>query len=168
VSEVVVRALVPADWDCVASIYRQGIETGDATFETRVPTWAEWDAARLAPCRLVATIAGYVLGFAALSPVSSRAVYAGVAEVMVYVAESARGQGMGSILLCELVDASEKAGLWTLQAGIFPENGASIAIHEAAGFRVVGTRHRVGHAADGRWRDVVLMERRSPRVGVEP
>jgi L-amino acid N-acyltransferase YncA len=165
--DVLLRPLVPGDWPAVASIYRQGMATGDATFETDVPTWDAWDAARLPRCRLVAQSDGVLVGFAALSPVSSRAVYAGVAEVMVYVAEDMRGRGIGRRLLDALVDHAEEAGLWTLQAGIFPENRASIALHAAVGFQVLCTRHRLGRAADGRWRDVVLMERRSDVVGAE-
>jgi phosphinothricin acetyltransferase len=156
----------PTDWSAVASIYRRGIETGDATFETEVPPWTAWDAARLSVCRLVAEVDGGVVGFAALSPTSYRPVYAGVAEVMVYVAADLRGRGVGRLLLDALVERSEEAGIWTLQAGIFPENQASIALHRASGFRVVGTRIRPGRAADGRWRDVVLLERRSDVVGV--
>jgi len=155
-----------ADWPAVASIYRQGIETGDATFETEVPSWEAWDAARLETCRLVAEADGRVAGFAALSPTSYRPVYAGVAEVMVYVAAEVRGRGVGRLLLDALVQRSEDAGIWTLQAGIFPENEASIAVHRASGFRVLGTRIRPGRAVDGRWRDVVLLERRSTVVGV--
>jgi phosphinothricin acetyltransferase len=158
--------MVPTDWPAVASIYLQGIATGDATFETEVPSWEAWDAARLPGCRLVAEVEGRVAGFATLSPVSRRAVYAGVAEVMVYVAEDTRGRGVGRRLLDALVESAEEAGLWTLQAGIFPENRASIAIHLAADFRILGTWRRLGRATDGRWRDVVLMERRSNVVGV--
>lgn len=163
-----VRELRAADWPAVAEIYRQGIDTGDATFETVVPPWSDWTAARRSDCRLVAEMEGEVVAFAALSPVSYRAVYAGVAEVMVYVADAWRGRGVGGRLLGALVVRSEAAGVWTLQASIFPENEASIAIHRAAGFRVSGTRERVGRGPDGRWRDVTLMERRSPVVGSDP
>ncbi|MCG6989558.1 MAG: N-acetyltransferase family protein [Gemmatimonadetes bacterium] len=160
-----VRTLTPEDWPQVAEIYRQGIATGDATFETRVPTWAQWDADRRREPRLVIEVDGRVVGFAVVSPASSREVYAGVAEVMVYVDEAERGRGMGRRLLEALVTATEDAGIWTLQAGIFPENRASIALHEGLGFRVVGVRERLGRFHDGRWRDVVLMERRSRVVG---
>lgn len=163
---VTVRALEPTDWPSVAEIYRQGIASGDATFETEVPTWEAWDAGRLPQARLVAEAGGAVVGYAALSPVSSRCVYAGVAEVTVYVAEAARGRGVGRALLGALVQASEEAGLWTLHAGIFPENDASLALHRKEGFRVVGVWERLGRFHDGRWRDVVLLERRSPRVGI--
>ncbi len=161
------RALSPDDWPAVARIYRQGIATGDATFEASGPTWEAWDQGRLATCRIVAEVDSAVVGFAALSPTSKRAVYAGVAEVMVYVAEGQRGRGVGRRLLDALVRASEDAGVWTLQAGIFPENRASVALHLDLGFRIVGTRERVGRMADGRWRDVTLLERRSRVAGTE-
>ena len=150
----------------MAEIYRQGIESGDATFETEVPTWESWDAARSPDCRIVAEVDGEVVGYAGLSPVSGRPVYAGVREVMIYVGESARGRGVGRRLLGKLVEESERLGIWTLQAGIFPENGPSIRIFERCGFRVLGTHERLGRFHDGRWRDVVLMERRSGVVGI--
>jgi L-amino acid N-acyltransferase YncA len=146
-------------------VYLEGIATGDATFETAAPEWERWDGGHRADCRLVACDGARVIGFAALSPVSARQVYAGVAEVSVYVAERARGMGVGAALLAELVRASDDAGVWTLQASIFPENAASLGLHERCGFRVVGRRERIAQR-DGRWRDVVLMERRSARVGV--
>jgi phosphinothricin acetyltransferase len=155
-------ALTAADWEAVRSIYLEGIATGNATFEKTVPPWPEWDRAHLPSCRLVAREEGEVLGWAALSAVSGRCVYAGVAEVSVYVAERARGRGIGAALLRALVAASEAQGIWTLQAGIFPENIASLELHRKAGFRVVGARERLG-CMDGRWRDVVLLERRSPK-----
>lgn len=163
-----IRSLEPEDWSAVAEIYRQGIASGHATFETRVPTWAEWDAARDPRCRLVAVDdAGGVTGFAVLSRASSRPVYAGVCEVMVYVAARVRGRGVGRALMDALVVASEDAGIWTLRAGIFPENEASIALHRAVGFRLVGHHERLGRFHDGRWRDVVVLERRSDTVGRE-
>ena len=152
-----------ADWPEVRAIYLEGIATGNATFQKTAPEWEEWDTGHLAQCRLVARGDGQVAGWAALSRVSARAVYAGVAEVSVYVAARARGQGVGRLLLGALVAESERVGVWTLQAGIFPENRASLALHESAGFRVVGVRERLG-CMDGRWRDVVLMERRSAAV----
>jgi phosphinothricin acetyltransferase len=155
-----IRAMDAADWDGVRSVSLEGIATGNATFEMSAPEWQRWDSGHRADCRLVACDESGVIGFAALSPVSSRQVYAGVAEVSVYVGQRARGTGVGARLLHELVRASEEAGVWTLQAGIFPENAASLALHKRAGFRVVGTRERIGQR-DGRWRDVVLMERRS-------
>ncbi len=155
--------MTPADWPAVRTIYEEGIATGDATFETGAPAWENWDQGHMASPRLVAREGTRVLGWATLSPVSGRCVYAGVAEVSVYVAAVARGQGVGSALLAELVARSERAGLWTLQAGIFPENKASIALHEKRGFRVVGRRERLGQLK-GIWRDVILMERRSPII----
>ncbi len=147
------------------AIYVEGIATGNATFEQTAPDWDKWDAGHLAGARFVARSgSGDVLGWAALSGVSSRCVYAGVAEVSIYVAESARGRGIGKMLMARLIAESEAAGIWTLQAGIFPENIASIALHERAGFRIVGTRERMGQM-NGRWRDVVLMERRSAVAG---
>jgi phosphinothricin acetyltransferase len=155
-----------SDWPAVADVYRQGIETGHATFETEVPSWEAWAAGHLEAGRLVARQGDRLLGWAALSPVSERCVYGGVAEVSVYVAAEARGRGIGRRLLEALVAASEEAGIWTLQAGIFPENEASLAVHRACGFRMVGRRERLGRLA-GEWRDVILLERRSPRVGTE-
>ncbi|HAK53922.1 MAG: N-acetyltransferase family protein [Vicinamibacterales bacterium] len=159
--------LQPADWGSVSAIYREGIETGNATFETDVPSWEAWSAAHLSTCRIVARAPGApgILGWGALSPVSGRCIYAGVAEVSLYVAAAARGKGVGRQLLRALVAASEREGIWSLQAGIFPENTASIALHAACGFRHVGVRERVGQM-DGQWRDVVLLERRSDVVGV--
>jgi phosphinothricin acetyltransferase len=167
VPEFVVDPMLPDDADAVLAIYAEGIATGQATFQTEVPTWDEWDAGHLEAPRLVArTEDGRVLGWCALSPISRRPVYAGVAEESVYVAASARGQGVGRALLEAMVKASEDAGIWTMQTGIFPENQASIALHEACGFRAVGTRERVGRHL-GRWRDVVFMERRSRVAGTE-
>jgi L-amino acid N-acyltransferase YncA len=152
------------DWEAVSAIYAEGIATGCATFETAAPTYEDWDAAHLPGHRLVARAGGAVLGWAALSAVSGRAVYRGVAESTIYIAERARGQGIGAGLLGALIEGAEADGIWTLQAGIFPENAASIALHERGGFRVVGTRERLGMLGDA-WRDVVLMERRSQVVG---
>ncbi len=165
--DVTIRELTATDWSAVAEIYRQGIETGDATFETEVPSWTAWIAARHEAGRLVAERRGRVVGFAALSPTSARPVYEGVCEVMVYVGETARGRGIGSALLAALVTASEAAGVWTLQASVFPENQASVALHERAGFTVVGRRRRIGRTDDGRWRDTVVLERRSSIVGTD-
>ena len=151
------------DWPAVAAIYAEGIATGDATFETRVPTWAEWDAAHLDDHRFVACSGNAIVGWASLAPVSGRCVYAGVAEDSVYVAEAARGSGVGRALLRELVAAAERAGIWTIQTGIFPENRASLRLHHGCGFRTVGLRERIGRL-DGVWRDVLLLERRSPAI----
>ncbi|MBC6607419.1 N-acetyltransferase [Hymenobacter sp. BT188] len=157
--------LTAAHWPAVEAIYKQGIATGNATFETQSPSWETWDAGHLAHSRLVATDAdSNVLGWAALSPVSGRCVYGGVAEVSVYVADAARGQGVGRQLLGALIVQSEKNGIWTLQASIFPENTASIHLHETHGFRVMGRRERIGKLT-GVWRDTVLLERRSAIVG---
>ena len=161
-----IRSLGHGDWYAVRRIYEEGIETGDATFETETPGWESWDANHLGRCRLVAERAGRVGGGAALAPVSGRCVSGGGAEGSVYVCGDARGSGIGLRLLTALVESSERAGLWTLQAGIFPENVASLRIHERAGFRQVGRRERLGRL-DGRWRDVLLLERRSPLVGTE-
>ena len=162
--DVLVTPMTADDWPSVREIYSEGIATGHATFEKAPPDYSVWDAAHLRTCRLAARAGGEVVGWAALSPVSGRCVYAGVAEVSVYVGQKARGRGIGLALLCALVEESERAGLWTLQAGIFPENTASIDIHGKAGFRIVGVREKLG-AMDGRWRDVVLMQRRSTVVG---
>jgi phosphinothricin acetyltransferase len=163
---VAITDLQPAHWAAVAGIYSEGIATGIATFETAIPSWEAWDQAHLSAPRLVACEAGCVLAWAAVTPVSRRAVYAGVAEVSIYVASRARGRGVGTQLLRALVDASEVCGLWTLQAGIMALNATSIALHEQCGFRIVGTRERIGKLGDA-WRDTVLMERRSNRVGVD-
>jgi phosphinothricin acetyltransferase len=159
-----IRDMTAGDWPRVREIYAEGIATGHATFQSAPPGWEEWDAGHLHAPRLIAESDGVVVGWAALSPVSKRPVYAGVAEVSVYVGGGARGRGVGLALLERLVRASEAAGLWTLQAGIFPENSASLALHERCGFRTVGVRERLG-AMQGRWRDVVLMERRSREAG---
>jgi len=161
--DVVIDQLADEDWPAVRAIYKEGIATGNATFETETPVWQTWDETHRPDCRLVARAGDGVVGWAALSPVSGRCVYDGVAEVSVYVAAPARGRGIGKALLSALVEASERAGVWTLQAGIFPENVASIAIHQACGFRKVGVRERLGQL-HGVWRDVILMERRSPAV----
>jgi L-amino acid N-acyltransferase YncA len=147
-------------WPDVARIYAEGIATRNATFETEVPSWDAWDSAHLAEHRLVATEGEAVLGWAALVPVSERCVYGGVVENSVYVAASAQRRGLGGALLDALVDSTEAAGIWTIQTGIFPENEASVRLHERAGFRVVGRRERLGKL-DGVWRDVLLLERRS-------
>jgi phosphinothricin acetyltransferase len=155
----------PGHWPAAERIYLEGIATGHATFETSAPSWDAWDRGHLPGLRVVAMDPGaIVLGWAALSPVSDRCVYGGVAEESVYVAESARSRGIGRRLLEELIRRSEQAGIWTIQTGIFPENEASLRLHDAVGFRVVGVRERVGRL-NGVWRDVVFLERRSPTVG---
>jgi L-amino acid N-acyltransferase YncA len=160
---VATRHLGPGDWPEVAAIYTEGIATGEATFETEVPTWEAWDASHSRRHRIVAETAGEVVGWATLSPVSERCCYAGVAECSVYVAERARGRGVGRALLQQLLADADAAGIWTVQAGIFPENRASVALHQRCGFRIVGVRERLGRL-NGVWRDVLLLERRSPEV----
>ena len=160
---MLIRELEERDWPTVAVIYQQGITTRNATFETEVPSWEDWDGTHLSSPRLVAELDSEVVGWAALSPTSSRCCYAGVVENSVYVAEGARGKGVGSALLERLVAASEEAGIWTIKTGIFPENETSVRLHERCGFRVVGVHERLGRL-DGVWRDVVLLERRSPSI----
>jgi L-amino acid N-acyltransferase YncA len=165
--EYAIDILHQADWKQVRSIYLEGIRTGQATFETEAPDWEKWDASHLKRCRLVARAADdMVAGWAALSPVSGRSVYRGVAEVSVYVRESFRGRGLGRALLEALVECSEHHGIWTLQAGIIAENASSIALHQMCGFREIGRRERIGRL-NGVWRNVVLLERRSQIVGVK-
>jgi len=160
---LLIRELEARDWPAVAAIYAEGIATRNATFETEVPSWEDWDGTHLQAPRLVAELDGEVAGWAALSPVSERCCYAGVTEDSVYVADRARGEGLGSTLLRSLVERAELAGIWTVQTGIFPENTASVALHERCGFRVVGVRERLG-LLDGAWRDVLLLERRSAAI----
>ncbi len=162
---VAVRTMAAGDWPAVARIYEAGIATGNATFETSSPSYDDWDASHLHDHRLVAIADGEVAGWAALSPVSDRCAYAGVAENSVYVDPDHRGQGVGRALLEALIAGAEATGIWTIQTGIFPENQASLALHERCGFRIVGRRHRIGQL-DGVWRDTLLLERRSSRVGV--
>jgi len=162
--DIEIQAMHAEDWTEARRIYLEGIATGQATFETEAPPWETWDAGHLRDCRLVARGQQQILGWAALSPVSQRRVYAGVAEVSIYVSEAVRGRGVGKSLLSALVEQSERCGVWTLQAGIFPENVASIAMHKSCGFREVGRRERLGKLHHV-WRDVVLLERRSQRVG---
>jgi L-amino acid N-acyltransferase YncA len=165
-AQVTVTAMRAEDWPAVARIYAAGIAGGDATFEQEVPDRDQWFQAHVeAPCLIARGASGEVLGWAALGHVSSRPVYSGVAEVSIYVDPDHARRGVGRALLSELVEASERAGFWTLEAGIFPENAASIALHEALGFELVGVQRRIGQMGDGRWRDVQLYERRSRTVG---
>jgi L-amino acid N-acyltransferase YncA len=159
-----VRAMAPTDWPAIYRIYEDGIATGTATLDTIAPSWIAWDSSHLNSCRVVAEENGEVVAWAALTPVTGRCAYGGVAELSIYVAEDSRGQKLGQLLLDALVTKSEQEGFWTLQAQIFEENSVSIHIHEAAGFRIVGVRERIGQV-NGRWHDVVLMERRSQTVG---
>jgi phosphinothricin acetyltransferase len=163
--EFAVEKMTEQDWREVRIIYQAGTATGNATFETDVGEWDEWDRNHLRDCRLVARAEGRVVGWAALSPVSQRSVYSGVAEVSLYVKTAAQGRGVGKALLRALIEESERAGIWTLQGTTFPENAASIALQKACGFREVGYRQRIGQR-NGVWRDVVLMERRSKVVGI--
>lgn len=159
-----IRELRAEDWPAVEAIYADGIATGDATFETRTPSWAEFDAGRLRGHRLVAAEDGRVVAWAALAPTSARECYAGVVEHSVYVDREHRGRGIGRRLMEALVAGADGAGLWTIQTNVFPENAASLALHERLGFRVVGRRERIARR-DGVWRDTILLERRSPSIG---
>ena len=156
-----IRPLEAGDWGAVEEIYAQGIATGLATFETTTPTWEAFTASRLPAHRLVADVDGEVLGWAAVSAVSARPVYAGVVEHSIYVRRTARGRGVGMALLNALIDSTEAAGIWTIQSSIFPQNQASLRLHEKAGFRLVGRRERIARRADGTWQDTLLIERRS-------
>jgi L-amino acid N-acyltransferase YncA len=161
-----VEEMLPRHWPEARAVYLEGVATGHATFETEAPEWDVWDESHLPFARLVALSGGRVAGWAALGRVSRREVYRGVAEVSVYVGAGFRGRGVGRRLLASLVEASERGGVWTLQAGIFPENAASLALHRACGFREVGRRERIGRLG-GRWRDTLLLERRSRVVGAD-
>ncbi len=164
--ELVTDEMRPGDWENVRAIYAEGIATREATFETAAPSWPAWDASHLPGSRLIARQGEAILGWAALGPVSSRTVYAGVAEVSVYVTQGQRGRGIGRQLLEALISESEKDGIWTLQAVMFSENSASVLLHRRCGFREVGRRERMGKL-DGRWRDTILLERRSRQIGVD-
>jgi L-amino acid N-acyltransferase YncA len=164
VMDYVIDRMIPSDWEQVRTIYLEGIASRNATFETDAPSWEKWDAAHLPGLRLVARAGDRILGWAALSPVSSRCVYAGVAEVSVYAGASFTRRGIGGSLLDALIALSEEHGIWTLQAGVFPENHASLALCRKCGFREVGRRERLGKL-DSAWRDVLLLERRSTVVG---
>ena len=161
---LIITAMSPQDWQAVRAIYQEGIETKQATFETAAPSWSEWDASRRPDCRLVACRGKDVIAWAALNAMSRREAYAGVAEVGIYVSEGERGRGVGRMLLKALIEAAEAAGIWTLQASIFPENKASAGLFRACGFRTVGRRERIARQ-DGVWRDTLLLERRSDFVG---
>lgn len=159
-ASTVISPMLPDDWPAVAAIYAEGIATGNATFETALPDWERWNSSHVPSPRLVARRSHEVLGWAALSHTSARAVYAGVAEVSVYVATDARGQKVGLQLLEALIQQAEHHGFWTLQASIFPENQVSVRLHERCGFRIVGRRERIAQLR-GEWRDTLLLERRS-------
>ena len=163
---VQIQAMHPADWERVRAIYEQGIASGQATFELEAPSWEKWDASHHPFARLVARSEGRVVGWAALSPVSGRRCYEGVAEVSVYVDNERHGQGIGRQLLLATIAESERRGFWTLQGGTFAENEASLRLQRACGFRVIGKRERIGQLG-GVWKDTILTERRSPVVGVD-
>ena len=168
---ILIRHLEASDWPAVERIYREGIATGNATFESAPPSWEDFDRSKVADPRLVAELDGEVVGWAAAVRVSSRCVYEGVLDHSVYVAQSARGQGVGRMLLGAFIEAAESTGVWTIESGVFPENEASLALHEKLGFRAVGTRERIGKMTHGpyagQWRDVVTIERRSDRAGTD-
>jgi phosphinothricin acetyltransferase len=161
--DIIIRAMKADDWNAVQHIYLEGIATGNATFQTSAPAWSDWDKGHLSICRLVAEADGEIVGWAALSPVSSRCVYRGVAEVSIYVSDKRRGVGVGAALMGELIKTSEKEGIWTLQSGVFPENRRSLALQRKYDFREVGCRKRLGQL-NGVWRDVLLLERRSSKL----
>ena len=160
-----IRNFKKSDFSSVKSIYQQGIDTGNATFQNKAKGWNEWNASFLITCRIVAELNAEVVGWAALSATSNRTVYNGVAEVSIYIAKNYANYGIGNSLLSELVSKSENEGIWTLQAGIFPENESSIAIHSKNGFKTIGVREKLGEM-NGAWRDILFMERRSKVVGI--
>lgn len=164
--KIVIKPMTRDSWFKVAEIYKSGIATGNATFQTEVPDWDSWDAAHRRDCRLIAMTGDKIVGWAALSPVSGRCVYSGVAEVSVYVDSDFRGKGVGNRLMESLIKESEQNGIWTLQSGVFPENKESLRLHQKNGFRIIGTRQRIGKLGN-RWRDTVLLERRSDSVGID-
>lgn len=157
-----IALMTKADWPQVAEIYRQGIASGNATFEQDVPSWERWLCNHITPCNLVAKYEDTVLGWVSLAPISGRCVFTGVAEVSIYLAKAYQGQGLGYALLTKEITVAEENGFWTLESGIFPENKGSIELHKKCGFRIVGTRERIGKMpGTNRWRDIILMERRS-------
>jgi L-amino acid N-acyltransferase YncA len=163
---IAIKPMTKESWPQVARIYESGITTGNATFQTEVPDWESWDSAHRRDCRLIAMIDDKIVGWAALSPVSGRCVYSGVAEVSIYVDSVYRGKGVGTRLIESLIKESEQSGIWTLQSGVFPENKESLSLHQKNGFRIIGTRKKIGKM-DNRWRDVILLERRSDSVGID-
>ncbi|MEO5783461.1 MAG: N-acetyltransferase family protein [Ginsengibacter sp.] len=163
---VVIRSLLPKDWQSVKTIYESGIATGVATFETSAPNWEKWNSGHLLFGRFVATIENEIVGWTALSPVSSRCVYGGVAEISVYVSETHRGNGVGKQLLNNLITNSEQNGIWTLQAGIFTDNIASVKLHQSVGFRIIGHREKIGKLKYI-WKDNFILERRSKIIGLD-
>jgi L-amino acid N-acyltransferase YncA len=164
-NSILIDKMLVEDWNQVREIYLEGIATGNATFQKEAPSWEEWDKSHKLESRIVARLEEKILGWAALSPISSRSVYAGVAEVSIYVRQSSKGKGIGSKLLKALIESSEQNGCWMLQSGIFPENVPSLKLHKKYGFREVGRRERIGKM-DSIWRDTFLLERRSKKIGV--
>ncbi|MBH1940089.1 N-acetyltransferase [Mobilitalea sibirica] len=164
--DIILRDMKREDWEAVASIYQEGMDTKRATFQTKAPSYEEWDRAHLSYCRFVAEFEGEVVGWTGISPYSSRPVYSGVAEESIYIKTGYRGKHIGEKLLSKLIEESEKQGIWTLQAGIMEINEASIALHKKMGFRIVGHRERIGKDSNGVWQNTVLMERRSKTVGI--
>lgn len=162
-----IKEMTEEDWKEVSKIYLEGINTGKATFQTEIPTWENWNSSHLNSCRLVACLENKMLGWAALSPISSRCVYTGVAEVSIYIGEAYRGKGVGKSILSTLVKLSEENGIWSLYSAIIRENNSSIALHKSCGFREIGIREKVAKMPNGVWHDTVLMERRSDIVGID-
>ncbi len=162
--EITIRDMHPEDWDAVAAIYQEGIDTHIATFQTEVPSYELWDCNHLKECRLVACQGDIVIGWVALSSASSRFVYRGVAEVSIYINKNFRGKSAGSLLLEQVIKESEKHGFWTLQSGIFEENVPSIRLHEKHGFRIIGYREKIGKTEEGEWKNTCLLERRSKNI----
>lgn len=160
-----IKEMKSSNWDQISQIYKEGIDTNNATFETTIPSWSSWISNHIPGCNIIASKGEEILGWASLSPTSGRKVYSGVVEVSVYVSEKHHGKGIGKALLKKLIELSENKGIWTLQAGIFPENEISINLHKKCGFKSVGIREKIGKM-NGVWRDVVLMERRSKLVGI--
>lgn len=161
-----IRKMKPEDGSRIIEIFQQGINGGNATFDSTAPTWEVWDMNHFSNCRFVIEDENeHILGWCALKPISNRDCYSGVAEVSIYIADEIQGKGFGTLLLKKLILDSEENGFWTLQAGIFPENNASISLHQKQGFRIVGTRDKIGKM-NGEWRDVVLLERRSRIAGI--
>lgn len=160
-----IAAIVKEHYTSISRIYKEGIETGHATFETTVPEWEDWDKSKLKHSRLAAIVDDTVVGWAALSPVSNRCVYGGVAEVSIYISNMHKGKGIGTVLISKLIDDSEANGIWTLQSGMFPENEATVALHQRFGFRLVGYREKIGKLGNT-WRDTIIMERRSKTIGI--
>jgi len=165
--KIEIRHIEIKDWSVIARIYQLGIATGNATFETEIPSWQTWNDTHIQSCRFVALLENKIVGWAALSPVSNRCVYGGVAEVSVYVDTNFSGKGIGTKLLQELIQESEKTGFWTLQSGIFPENTMSLKTHKKLGFREIGYREKIGKMKNGKWRDNIILERRSKTIGIK-